>query len=213
MGLPPAHRAPDQLPEQAWMRLPHETSLAYWHFAKYREMPQPVRSIRRLAEELERKPDHMFKWSQQWAWAERVKAWDDYCDEQSRLEQVEEVRRIGVLRVQGAVAAGELFLDRVRGNDEKGIKAIDANLLDAKDLAAVGNVFGKLASQAEEAAGVKPPDEMNVTIKLAPGILEPSVAGEGHRVVEGTARRAVDARRELPHGEDDEGESDAPESD
>lgn len=171
-------------PEE-WERQQGESAKAYDAFIRYRSMDVQIRSIRRLGAEMGRKDNKiLFQWSRRWRWVERVKAWDSHCDLISREAQLGRIRQAGEARVDVVLHGLTAVRDRLVGRDEvvdketgeivsKGVTAIDVNTFDAKDIAQLGNMLGKLSSLAEEAAGVKDKDsgkplEINVSFSMEP---------------------------------------------
>ena len=195
---------------EPWLRLPRETSLAYQHFVKYREMDPIVRSCRRLAEEVGRKsPEQLFTWSRQWRWVERVRAWDDYCEEQGRIAQIEKIKAAGEIRadvvLQGLRALHDRLVGRTDVNVETGeimvqVRPINPESLDAKDISALGNMLDKMQRSAEEAAGVRTQEPTKVDVRLA---FDLEGGGPvGHRVVEAAHRKELGQGGDQPMLED-----------
>ena len=199
----------DDLPEEAWERLPGETTAAYRWFVHYREMDPTVRSIARLAREHGRSPQgHIRVWAADHFWTARVEKWDEYLDTQARDAQISAVREGASLRAQLALGIFEKLYDRVVGKEmvvdentgevlEGGVAAIDPQMLDAKDIAALGGIAGKLLQSAEERAGVRPLDEQTVNVKLSFELDGPSTPPA---TIEGRAVLKV-PDPELPPGE------------
>jgi len=177
--LPQVVSSVDDLPENAWERLPGETTAAYRWFVRYREMDSTVRSITRLAKEHGRSPGgHIRTWAADFFWTARVAKWDDYLEQQARDAQIAAVREGASVRAQLALGIFEKLYDRVVGKEavvdeatgevlERGVHAIDPAMLDAKDIAALGGIAGKLLSAAEEHAGERPLDEQRVNVTLS----------------------------------------------
>ena len=177
--LPQVITSVDDLPEQAWERLPGESTAAYRMFVHYREMDATVRSITRLAKEHGRSPGgHIRTWAADYFWTARVARWDEYLDAQARDAQIAAVRDGASVRAHLALGLFEKLYDRVLGKEpvvdtetgevlEPGVRAIDPERLDAKDIAALAGVAGKLLTNAEEHSGVKPLDEQRVNVTLA----------------------------------------------
>jgi hypothetical protein len=169
----------DELPEAAWERLPGETTAAYRFFILYREMDATVRSLRRLGEEHDRSPGGQLKtWAARYFWKARADRWDEYLEQQARDAQIHAVREAAGTRAQVALKGLELIYDRIVGREAEvneetgevvrdGVRALNPEMLDAKDLAALGGLFHKLQISAEEHAGEKPLDEQRVRVELA----------------------------------------------
>lgn len=201
-------RAPEVLPDQPWHRLPKEPPTAYHWFSLYRDMKKP-RSKRRLALENGRGSAAVLTdWSKRWKWTERVDALDAMLDAEHRAAQIEYVREAGRQRAQLVVETLDVILARLTGRAGEvdpdtgevltpGVRAIDPSMLDARDLAALGNMAQKMQTAAEEAAGVKPLDEQQVHVKLSFDL--DGRPGVGHTVVE--ALGEPQPPRELSRGE------------
>lgn len=179
-GLPAVITSVDDLPEEApWERLPGESTGAYRHFVLYREMAPTVRSIPRVAQEVGKSPGGQLRtWASRFFWTARVAKWDDYLDAQARDAQIAAVRDGASVRAHLALGIFEKLYDRVVGKEpvvdeatgellERGVVAIDPERLDAKDIAALGGIAGKLLTNAEEHSGVRPLDEQRVNVTLA----------------------------------------------
>jgi len=76
-----------------WDRQPGESSKAYGHFTRYRDLGQE-RSLRKLAADAKTKSRlrQLQHWSSRWEWVERCQQYDDYLDQQARVEQEKERR-------------------------------------------------------------------------------------------------------------------------
>ncbi|MGD0126372.1 MAG: hypothetical protein ABSF46_13500 [Terriglobia bacterium] len=118
-----------------WDRQPGESSKAYAHFCLYRDTGFS-RSLRKLAEDAKciSKVAQLRRWSSRWKWVERCEKYDDYLENQDRLQQEKERRemrkrhaRMGVLGQSVAVKALENLLNKVRAGGE--VSAGDAGRL------------------------------------------------------------------------------------
>lgn len=206
-------RAPEELPEGAWERFDDEPPTAYTWFAAYRDMDPKERSMKVLAERNERGTAMFADWSKRWKWVERAAMFDAFMEEQHRQAQIDYVRRAGEQRAELVVKGLDMILARLTGRSaitdpasgevvEPGVRAIDPSMLEARDLAALGNMLQKMQTNAEEAAGVKPLDEQSVAVKLSFDL--GGVPGVGHTVVESLAEGTP--ARGLPRGEPEPGE-------
>lgn len=212
--LPAVIATVDDLPEEApWERLPGESTAAYRMFVHYREMDATVRSITRLAKEHGRSPGgHIRTWASDYFWTARVGRWDEYLDAQARDAQVRAVRDAASIRAQVALGIFEKLYDRMFGKEavvdeatgavlESAVTPLDPEKLDAKDIAALAGIAGKLLVSSAEHTGEKPLDEQRVNVTLAfdlDGKREPAVI-DGHATVVKTSDLAHG--RELPRGE------------
>lgn len=203
-------RAPATLPDRPWERLPDEPTKAYTWFSLYRDMDPKERSMSALATKHGRRSTEMFTtWSKRWRWVERVGAYDVWVDSIQREAQIEMLRDAGATRARLVLDGLELLHARLTGRDEivdgdgvivqPAVRAIDPSMLDAKDIAALGNMISKMQGLADEAAGTKPLSEQEVTVKLSFDL------GGAQQVIEGKAIQVpAGTSRELPRGESDE---------
>jgi len=80
-----------------WERWPGETARAFDAFVKYRDTPAKDRSIRKCVtaqygKEISSKVRQWQKWSAEWRWQVRVKAWADEQDRLGREAQLAEIK-------------------------------------------------------------------------------------------------------------------------
>ncbi len=73
-----------------WERQFNESRKAFEAFTVYRDMG-PSRSQEKVARELGKSAQLMARWSVKWSWVDRVEAWIDEKDRESRLAQSEAV--------------------------------------------------------------------------------------------------------------------------
>lgn len=215
---------PAVLPAQdPWKRLPGETALAYAWFVKYREMADPARkigrSIIRLASDHGRKPESLYEWSRRWRWQDRVVAWDEYADEESRQAQLAAMRKAGETRALVVLHGLEAIYARLAGRDgiidaETGeivrdkVQALDPNRLDAKDLAALGQMLGKMEAMAEEALGITKGEDKPLNIRLSFD-LAPVEIGSATRIITADPVRVGGPHPALSAAPDDTGDTDS----
>jgi hypothetical protein len=74
----------------AWERQPGEGARPFAAFAVYRDQPPGDRSLRGVAEQVDKSLTLVGRWSAQWRWVERVGLWDAHQD---RLRRVARARR------------------------------------------------------------------------------------------------------------------------
>lgn len=189
-------RAPATLPDRCWERLEGETSKAYRWFLAYRDMDPRERSVPALAAQHGRGTAMLTAWQNRWRWTDRVEAYDLFVEEVEREGQLDLIRQAGARRAEVMLSGLELIYARLVGRSgrvdpdtgeilETPVRAIDASLFDAKDLAALGGMIAKMQAAAEAAAGVGPLEEQQVSVKLAFDLGDtPQI---GHRIVEGQA--------------------------
>lgn len=78
---------------QPWERQTEETPKPFEAFCLYRDMG-PERSLRKVAEKLEKSDTLIGRWSSQYNWVERVAAWDNEQDRIARIEQLKEIKKM-----------------------------------------------------------------------------------------------------------------------
>jgi hypothetical protein len=122
--------------KQVWDRQPRETSRAYELFCAYRDLGTE-RSLRKLKQGTNGAPNvnRLKRLSARWKWVERCQAYDDYLEQQDRLQQEKERRemrkrhaKIAVLGQNIAVKGLEKLLARVQ-EDEKAVAPADLTRL------------------------------------------------------------------------------------
>jgi hypothetical protein len=119
-----------------WDRGPRETSRAYELFCAYRDLGTE-RSLRKLKQGTDGAPNvnRLKRLSTRWKWVERCQAYDDYLEQQDRLQQEKERQemrkrhaKIAVLGQNIAVKGLEKLLARVQ-EDEKAVAPADLTRL------------------------------------------------------------------------------------
>jgi hypothetical protein len=68
----------------AWDRLTDESTKAFQAFAAYRDLPADERSLSAVSEQLGKSKSLLARWSTQFRWVERTRAWDSHQDQQRR---------------------------------------------------------------------------------------------------------------------------------
>lgn len=76
-----------------WERQPEEGSKPFQAFACYRDMDPGERSLAKVAKELHKSTTLMGRWSRDWKWVERVRAYDNYRDRQDQEEAAREYKK------------------------------------------------------------------------------------------------------------------------
>ena len=121
-----------------WDRQPGESSKAYGHFCRYRDMGQE-RSLRKLAADTETKSRlrQLQHWSSRWKWVERCQQYDDQLERQARVEQEKERRdmmkrhaKIAVLGQNVVVKGIEKLLSEIEQGSRKPTASDLSRLLD-----------------------------------------------------------------------------------
>lgn len=98
---------------ELWERQPNESQPAFEAFAKYRDQVSK-RSIRRVAQELGKSATLMTRWSIEWQWVDRVKAYDAELDRKARDIRLEEIKRMNETHAKAATALITKALQRLK---------------------------------------------------------------------------------------------------
>jgi hypothetical protein len=80
-----------EVPESLWEQQPGESVKAFEAFSVYRNLGVR-RSTARVAQQLGKSKTLMDRWSSQWFWVERVRAYDRDLDKKAREQAVKDVR-------------------------------------------------------------------------------------------------------------------------
>lgn len=87
----PAKRTASDTGALPWERQKGESSQAFEAFSIYRDKG-PDRSIRAVAQELDKSRQLLGRWSTQWEWVERARAYDNELDRQARIAAIKDVK-------------------------------------------------------------------------------------------------------------------------
>lgn len=142
-------------PGAAWERQPGERPRAYQAFAIYRELGAE-RSLRDTARMLgHRSPTQVERWSSANDWSRRVAAYDDYLDEEQRLENRKNLQALERGEIQLIRVLRSLALQRVLGYDGGGdpstaVAALRADELSPRDVAAILREATRMAEARPE---------------------------------------------------------------
>ena len=111
--------------KQAWDRQPGESSKAYAHFCRYRDMGMS-RSLRALenVDGCTSGYRQLGRWSSRWDWVERCQEYDDHLQYQDRLRQEKERRDMVSRHAKIAVLGQNLVV--------KGIEKLVADIEQGK---------------------------------------------------------------------------------
>lgn len=75
--------------DKPWERQKGESAQAYEAFSTYRDMG-PERSIAKVAQALNKSRALMGRWSSQWNWVERVRAYDNELEKEAKAKAVKD---------------------------------------------------------------------------------------------------------------------------
>lgn len=111
------------LPPEPWERQKGESLKAFEAFAVYRDMPQ--RSIRTVAQQLDKSATLIGRWSSTHEWQKRVAAWDAEQDRIARQAQIDEIRKMrkrhsdlaSAMLVKAARALQKIPEDEIKAGD------------------------------------------------------------------------------------------------
>jgi hypothetical protein len=102
-----------------WRRMPKEGALAYQAARQYFEM-RASRSLAEVSRKLGKHLHHIERWSKEWSWVDRARAYDEHLDkeEQDAIDKVAREQAAKWLRRQGELAeqkflTGEKIIDKV----------------------------------------------------------------------------------------------------
>ncbi len=79
---------------QPWHQQPYETTTAYRAFVTYRDIEPSLRSLSRVASELDKGISLIKRWSSRWNWVKRAQEWDAEEDKRLRLSRIEQKRKM-----------------------------------------------------------------------------------------------------------------------
>ncbi len=100
---------------EIWERLPNESSKAYQAFCIYRDLGV-MRSIRKVAQN-RGKPKSITwlnNWSVKYNWVERVKAYDDYMEQEKRKAQEQAILEMVDRHSNEAIGLQQIALKRLK---------------------------------------------------------------------------------------------------
>ena len=176
-----------------WEKLPDETAKAFSAFVIHRDSG-PTRTVEktRIAYgETVGKPAgvhrrHLEDWARRYHWAERCDLWDLELDRRHRAR--DETLRDRVLNTHQLAAqlAMNALLDRLRGNEEDGIKPLDPSEI---DWAEVSRLLPQIVRAQRLALG-EPTDFVKGSIALSPAQVQ-DIVGD----VVGICLRHIDEDR------------------
>lgn len=146
-----------------WERQVGEGQKAYEAFCKYRDMGTQ-RSLRKVAEELQKSETLMGRWSGQWEWVKRAEAWDREQDKIAQRQQFEEIKK---MRKRHADLAVQMLLKAARA-----LQRIPEDEIKAQDISRFVETASKLErisrgdveTVIEERQGTDAPDPVTFYI-------------------------------------------------
>ncbi|MBQ5659309.1 MAG: hypothetical protein IIV02_07305 [Peptococcaceae bacterium] len=122
-----------------WERQPDESDVAFEAFCVYRDMGTE-RSLRSVAEKLNKSSQLMGRWSGKFSWVDRVSAWED---EQDRILCQEQIKDIKKMRQRHADLAMEMLAKALEG-----IQYLHPEELNAVSISRLVEVASKLEQKS-----------------------------------------------------------------
>ena len=101
-------------------RLPGESPRTFATFCVYRDQRPLLRSVRKVAAELQRNPTTVFEWSSRWQWVRRAAAWDAEVDRTARQAKLDEIADANRRHVRVAAE----MLERAAGAMDKSARKL-----------------------------------------------------------------------------------------
>ena len=105
-----------------WEMQPEETTKAYEAFCVYRDMETKDRSIRLVAEKLQKSETLIGRWSRTYGWVKRVAAWDAELDRKTAQEMMKDIAKMRAKQRKMAVTMqlkGMNLLNEIKEGDAK----------------------------------------------------------------------------------------------
>lgn len=129
---------------EPWDRLKGESAKAYGAFCIYRDIPVLERSVAAAARSMGRDYSWIKEWAKKHNWLARGEAWDQHLDEVGRRAQIVAVQEMNDRQARMASGVIHKLSQRINGDEEEGVAAIDLNKLTPSDIAKMADVFGKM---------------------------------------------------------------------
>lgn len=121
-----------------WERQPGESAKAYEAFASYRDLGSE-RSITKVVQELNKSRALIGRWSKDWDWVERARAWDNELARQAKAAAVKRVQDMTGRHINIAMQLQKKALEA--------LAALDLEEMSPKDI----KEFIKAATELERA--------------------------------------------------------------
>lgn len=117
----------------AWNQQASESSRAFAAFRIYRDLGS-CRSHAEVGRQLGKSTTLINRWSSEFEWVERVRAWDQHQDRIAQREREHAIRSAVAQQIRIAQAMRTKVAQRLIGAPEQNIEALDANTLGPRDL-------------------------------------------------------------------------------
>jgi hypothetical protein len=134
----------DTLREPLWGRQKGETPKAFAAWQVYRGILASERSYQAAARELGRNRALVVDWAKRFRWQERIAAWDAHVEDLRVKAQEDAIREMDERHALIALKTLEKILERLTGDDEKGVIALNPSLLSPQDIARLSEVAVKI---------------------------------------------------------------------
>lgn len=171
----------ETLHEPLWGRQPGESPQAYQAFERYREQDPTARSIQRAIGTYPSGTTKRSDWTKRWRWRERIEAYDRHMEDLAIRAQEKAIIDMRQRHAALAFAGLEKVMQRLNGDDDAGVTAINASLLSPQDLARLTEVMSKLeilarGAETERIDNTNQPVEIRLSFNATPHIRDVSQA-------------------------------------
>jgi hypothetical protein len=170
-----------------WGRQKGESAKAHKGFALYRNMDPRERSWDRTAQAYGCHRSQIAEWSKKYRWSERVDRWDQHSERLALAAQEDGIREMNQRHATLAVVTLQKLLQRLVGDDEAGVVALNPSLLSPSDVARLMETATKVErlSRGSESERIKlDAAHAPVAIKLSFDA-QPNFKGDPGRMIDG----------------------------
>jgi hypothetical protein len=183
---------------EPWERQPEESAKAFAYFSIYRDLDPLERSIKAVAEKVERSYSTIEKACSRYGWVDRAKAWDAHCDEHKRKKRLKEVEKMNARHADLGLQLQGLGLERIAGRVDKSTGEVKGKIkledIDASALVKLLDTGTKIERTAREVP------ESSIAVKIedrGDGVSEDRIADAIARL-EARLRAEEDPQRARP---------------
>lgn len=114
--------------DNPWDRQQKESAKAFEAFSIYLNLGSE-RSITKVAQELNKTRALIGRWSSEWGWQERVRAWDNHLQREAHKDAVKKVRDMNARHEKMALA--------IQGAAMEALKKMKSDMITPKNFAAI----------------------------------------------------------------------------
>jgi hypothetical protein len=167
------------LTDPPWNRQKGESAKAYRGFAIYRDLDPLERSFERASKIYGCRRLQFSEWAKRYRWAERIDRWDQHCERLAVSAQEDSIKEMNERHASLAVETLKRVLQRIVGDDEVGVQAINPSHLSASDCARLSEVATRIERMARgsetERVGIESsaPIQIRFAFDPAPNITDP----------------------------------------